>query len=322
MTPRSSASLPGDLPGRLAGLGGSVAAVATPFLDGEVDEKAVRSLCDRQARRGSAAIVVCGSTGEGASLSEMEQGVVIAAAVDGVAGRIPVIAGCSAPATAVAAALASNAARRGAAALLCSPPPYVKPTQEGIAAHVRAIGHAADLPVMLYDIPGRVGVAVTDQMVARLFEAGSIFAIKDAAGDLARPARLRALCGPGLIQMTGDDATAPAYRAMGGHGCISVTANVVPALCAQLHAAWDRADLPAAGRLRDLLAPLHDVLFLESNPIPLKAALLMLRLCSGELRLPLTRATAATRERLSHVLAGVLAAEEAASGKRPLALAR
>lgn len=318
MTPRSAP----EPAGGLAGLGGSLTALATPFLNGEVDLEAVHALCDRQARRGTAAVVVCGSMGEGASLSVAEQGAVIAAAVQGLAGRIPVIAGCGAPATAAAAALACSAARHGAAALLCSPPPYVKPTQEGIAAHVRAVGHAAGLPVMLYDIPGRVGVAVADQTVARLFEAGLVFALKDAGGDLARPARLRALCGPGLVQLTGDDATAAGHRAMGGHGCVSVTANVVPALCAQLHAAWDRADLPAVAQLRDVLAPLHDALFLESNPIPLKAALLMLRLCPGELRLPLTRASAATRERLSHVLSGVLAAEEAASGQRRLAMVR
>ena len=282
--------------GCLATLGGSLVALATPFRDGRLDTAALGRLCDRQAARGSAALVVCGSTGEAPALSAPEQARVVAVAVEAAAGRVPVIAGCSAPATEAAASLAFAAARNRAAALLCAPPPYVKPTQDGIATHVRAVAHTADLPVMLYDVPGRTGVAVADETAAWLFEHGLIAAIKDASGDLSRPARLRVLCGTELVQLSGDDATAPAYRAMGGHGCVSVTANLVPALCAQLHAAWDRGDLATFARLRDLLAPLHQALFLESNPIPLKAALCMLRLCTGELRLPLTRASGVMRD--------------------------
>jgi 4-hydroxy-tetrahydrodipicolinate synthase len=291
-------------------------ALATPFRAGAIDADAVAHLCERQVQRGTDAIVVCGSTGEGPALSLAEQARVVEVAVEAVAARVPVIAGCGAPATDAAVALAQNAVRSGAAALLCSPPPYVKPTQEGIIAHIRAVSRAAGLPVILYDVPGRAGVAIADETVTRLFEAGLVTAIKDAAGDLARPPRLRALCGAGLGQLTGDDATAAAYRAMGGHGCISVTANVAPALCAQLHAAWERGDLGCFARLRDLLAPLHDALFLESNPIPLKAALSVLRLCMGDLRLPLTRASLATRDRLALVLANVIAAEEEAAGKK------
>ena len=298
--------------GCLSGLTGSVTALATPLLKGDVDLEAVSMLCERQVKGGTAAIVVCGSTGEGASLTEAEQGSLIAAAVEAVGQRVPVIAGCNAGCTSSATSLAAAAARNGAAGLLCSPPPYVKPTQDGIMAHIRAITFAANLPIMLYDIPGRVGVAIDDDTIARLFEAGSIVALKDATANLARPPRLRALCGPGLVQMTGDDATACAYRAMGGHGCVSVTANLVPALCAQMHDAWDRGDMIVMARIRDQLAPLHDALFAEANPIPLKAALFALRLCSGELRLPLTRASAMTRHRLATVLVDVLAAEKAA----------
>ena len=301
-----------DRPNALSGLTGSVTALATPFLNGDVDLEAVGLLCERQVRGGTAAIVVCGSTGEGPSLTDEEQGAIVAAAVEAVGPALPIIAGCNAGCTAGAARLAGIALRNGAAGLLCSPPPYVKPTQEGIATHIRAITFAADLPIMLYDIPGRVGVAIEDETIARLFEAGFIAAVKDATANLARPPRLRALCGPNLVQMTGDDGTAAAYRAMGGQGCVSVTANVVPALCAQMHDAWDRGEHESMGRIRDLLAPLHDALFAESNPIPLKAALFALRLCSGELRLPLTRAATATRDRLATVLAGVLAAEKAA----------
>lgn len=308
--------------GCLAAPGGSLVALATPFLDGAVDVETFARLCDRQVRRGSAALVVCGSTGEAPALSACEQARLVAVAVEAAAGRVPVIAGCGAPATETAEALARAAARSGAAALLCAPPPYVKPTQDGIAAHVRAVAHAADLPVMLHDVPGRVGVAVADETVARLFAQGLIVALKDAGGDLSRPARLRTLCGDGLVQLSGDDATAPAYRAMGGHGCVSVTANLVPTLCAQLHAAWDRGDLAAFARLRDLLAPLHAALFLESNPIPLKAALCMLRLCAGEMRLPLTRATEGTRSRLAQVLTAVTQAENEVFVQPRLALVR
>ncbi len=308
MRPRKSAGLSHCL----TRLNGSVTALATPFLNGDVDLEAVSLLCERQVRAGTAGLVVCGSTGEGASLTEAEQGAVIAASVEAAGSAMPVIAGCNAASTAGACALAAMAARNGAAALLCSAPAYVKATQDGIMAHIRAVSLAADLPIMLYDIPGRVGVAVEDETIARLFEAGFIAAMKDATANLARPPRLRALCGPALVQMTGDDGTAAAYRAMGGHGCVSVTSNIVPGLCARLHEAWDGGDLEAMARIRDLLAPLHDALFAESNPIPLKAALFALRLCAGELRLPLTRATAATRDRLATVLSGVLTAERAA----------
>ncbi len=295
-------------------------ALATPFRDGQIDHAAIAALCERQVNRGAAAIVVCGSTGEAPALSAGEQGGLISAAVEAAAGRVDIVAGCGAPATDAAAALARAAARNGAAALLCAPPPYVKPLQDGIIAHVTAIARAAELPVILYDVPGRVGVAVKDETVAALFDRGVIAAIKDATGDLARPPRLRALCGDGLRQLSGDDATALAHRAMGGHGCISVTANLVPALCAQLHAAWDRADMATAARLRDLMAPLNDALFLESNPIPLKAALNVLRLCSGDLRLPLTRASRGVRDQLAALLPGIMAAEEEAAGKSRLVL--
>jgi 4-hydroxy-tetrahydrodipicolinate synthase len=302
--------------GRPAQFGGSIVALATPFRAGAIDAEAVSHLCERQAQRGTAAIVVCGSTGEGAALSMDEQARMVVVAAEAVSGRVPVIAGCGAPATDAAVALAQSAVRAGAAALLCSPTPYVKPTQDGIIAHIRAVSRAAGRPVILYDVPGRAGVAIADETVARLFEGGLITAIKDATGDLSRPPRLRALCGAGLGQLSGDDATAAGYRAMGGHGCVSVTANIAPALCAQLQAAWDRGDLGSFARIRDLLAPLHESLFLESNPIPLKAALSVLRLCPGDLRLPLTRASLATRDRLALVLASIIPAEEEAAGKK------
>ena len=301
--------------------GGSLVALATPFLDGALDEAALARMCERQVCAGTAALVVCGSTGEAAALTEDEQARAIRVAVATAAGRVPVIAGCSAAATDAAARLAATAVRHGADAVLSAAPCYVRPTQDGIAAHLRAVAHAADRPVMLYDIPGRTGVAIADATVAALFERRLIWALKDAAGDLGRVQRLRALCGAGLLQFGGDDVTAPAYRAIGGDGCVSVSANLVPALCAQLHAAWDRGNLPLFAATRDRLAPLHDALAAESNPIPVKAALAQLGLCGPQLRLPLTSATQATCARLAQVLEALMPAEAALGARPRLALA-
>jgi 4-hydroxy-tetrahydrodipicolinate synthase len=302
-------------------LRGSITALATPFRDGAIDERAFVRLCQRQIERGTTALVVCGSTGEAAALSPQEQASLIRLAVMAAAGRVPVIAGCGGPSTEAAGTIAGLAASCGAAAILCAPTPYVKPSQEGIIAHMRRLAHISDLPLIAYDVPGRIGVAIKDETVAMLFDRGLVVGIKDATADLARPPRLRALCGPDLIQLSGDDATAAAYRAAGGNGCISVTANIAPSLCASLHLSWDSGDLATFARTRDLLAPLHDALFVESNPVPLKAALEMLNLTTTDVRLPLIRAMEPTKDRLSHVLAQIMNREEWLASDRPHALA-
>lgn len=305
----------------LTGVGGSLTALATPFRQTRVDWDALSRLSERQIVRGTAALIACGSTGEAAGLTQPEYSRVVHAVVEAAAGRVPVIAGCTASSTSAAVALGIEAATAGADALLCAAPPYVKPTQDGIFTHIRAISHATDLPVVLYDVPSRASVAIADDTVARLYEAQYIVGLKDATADLSRPTRLRARCGDLFMQWSGDDATAPAYRAMGGNGCISVTANVTPALCALLHAAWDSGDLPRFSELRDLLDPLHAALFVESNPISVKAALASQKLCTNEVRLPLTRATPATEAKLRAVLAPIMAAEEPATSRPVLALA-
>jgi len=305
----------------ISGVGGSLTALATPFRDTRVDWDALSRLSERQIDRGTAALIVCGSTGEAAALTQSEYARAVHAVAEVAKGRVPVIAGCTALSTAAAIALGIEATAAGADALLCAVPPYVKPSQEGIFAHIRAIGHATDLPVVLYDVPSRSGVAISDDTVARLHDAELIVGLKDATADLSRPTRLRARCGDDFMQWSGDDATAPAYRAMGGLGCISVTANVAPALCALLHQAWDNGDLRRFAALRDLLDPLHAALFVESNPIPVKAALANLGLCSSEVRLPLTRAGSATGKKLLAVMAPVMQAEEHAARRPALALA-
>ena len=260
-------------------------------------------------------------TGEAPALHPEEQASLIRLAVGTAHGLTPVIAGCNGASTETAASIASLAVQCGASALLCAPTPYVKPSQEGIIAHMRTLAHISDLPLILYDVPGRVGVAIKDETIATLFGCGLVVGIKDATADLARLPRLRALCGPDLVQLSGDDATAAAYRAAGGQGCISVTANLTPSLCALMHRVWDAGDLASFTRIRDLLAPLHDALFIESNPIPLKAALAMLNLALSEMRLPLTRASEATKERLANILARVMSLEESVTVHPRYALA-
>ena len=307
--------------GKGLGLRGSMTALATPFSQGMVDQAAFVRLCQRQITRGTTALIVCGSTGEAAAMQAAEQATLIRLAVETANGQVPVIAGCAGSCSEAAAGIASLAAKSGAAALLCAPTPYVKPSQEGIIAHMRLLAHASDLPLILYDVPGRAGVAIRDETVATLFSRGLAIGLKDATGDLSRPPRLRALCGTDFCQLSGDDATAAAYRAAGGHGCISVTANLTPLLCSLMHRAWDTSDLTLFASIRDLLAPLHDALFNESNPIPLKAALGVLNLATEEVRLPLLRAAASTRDRLAELLGRIMNREEWMTSHQHYALA-
>ena len=307
--------------GKGIGLRGSMTALATPFSQGMVDQAAFVRLCQRQITRGTTALIVCGSTGEAAALQAAEQATLIRLAVETANGQVPVIAGCAGSCSEAAAGIASLAAKSGAAALLCAPTPYVKPSQEGIIAHMRLLAHASDLPLILYDVPGRAGVAIRDETVATLFSRGLAIGLKDATSDLSRPPRLRALCGADFSQLSGDDATAAAYRATGGHGCISVTANLTPLLCSMMHRAWDANDLTLFASIRDLLAPLHDALFIESNPIPLKAALGVLNLATEEVRLPLLRAAASTRDGLAQLLGRIMNREEWMTSHQHYALA-
>jgi len=301
----------------LTGIGGSLAALPSPFLDGHIDHASLANQAERQITHGTSGLVVCGSTGEASALTQDEYEQIVRVVVGVSAGRVPVIAGCTSASTANSVALAEKAMRAGAHGLLCAAPPYCKPTQEGIATHIGALAQVSDLPLILYDVPSRVGVAIDDATVACLFAAGLIVGIKDATADLSRPTRLSSLCGNHLLQLSGDDATQLAYRAMGGHGCISVTANIVPRLCALLHRAWDEGNFITVASLRDRLAPLHAALFTETNPIPLKAALAELGMCEAEVRVPLTHAEPATAERLRHTLQSIMPLERSAGSSGP-----
>ncbi|MFC3675294.1 4-hydroxy-tetrahydrodipicolinate synthase [Ferrovibrio xuzhouensis] len=291
-------------------LRGSIPALITPFRDGMVDHEALVTLADRQIRRGSAGLVAAGSTGEALSLTETEYRAVLTTVVTAARRRVPVIAGVSAASTELAIATARAAERADVDLLLCSMPYYLRPTQEGLFRHVRAVHDAVGIPLVLYDVPARTGCALSDETVARLYELPRVIGLKDATGDLARPHRLRRLAGDGLLQFSGDDATAVEHRIAGGQGCISVTANVVPGLCAALQAQFDAGNLDALRLLQRRLRPLTEALFLESNPIPVKRALHRLGFCADELRLPLMPLSTAADAVLAAELEVVWAAEE------------
>jgi 4-hydroxy-tetrahydrodipicolinate synthase len=302
-------------------LHGSCVALPTPFCYGTVDFLALEALCNRQIDAGTTALVPCGTTGEAPLLTAAEQQRVVEATVAAAAGRVPVIAGAGSNNTHTAVELARSAEQAGAQALLCVTPYYLKPTQTGLIAHFKAIHDAVDLPIILYDVPSRTACPMADVTIKRLADLPRIVGLKDATGDIPRVKQLRRRLGDRFILLSGDDASQAAFRLAGGDGCISVTANVAPALCAALQEACDRRDVDALAHLEAILAPLHAAMFLESNPIPVKRALHRMGFMVDGLRLPLTPLSPAADVQLAEVLRAVLPLEEderrrAASGRR------
>lgn len=291
---------------------GSLAALPTPYRFGKVDIEALEGLCDRLITDGTSALVPCGTTGEAPLLTPEEHRLVVARTVAVAAGRVPVIAGAGSNNTQTAVELARSAEKAGAAALLCVTPFYLKPSQAGLVAHFKAIHDAVELPLILYDVPSRTACALSDVTVRRLADLPRVVGLKDATGNIPRVPRLRRRLGARFLLLSGDDATQAAFRLAGGDGCISVTANVAPALCACLHRACDARDDAEIARLERILAPLHAALFLEANPIPLKRALHHLGLMGDGLRLPLTPLGPLDDQKLVQVLDTVAAAERAA----------
>jgi len=274
---------------------GSLTALITPFKDGKVDEAAFRKLVNWQIEEGTQGLVPCGTTGESPTLSHEEHNRVIELCVEEARGRVPVIAGTGSNATDEAIALTKHAREVGCDAVLSVTGYYNKPTQEGQYRHFMAIADAVDIPIVLYNIPGRAVVSISVETMARLAKHPNIIGVKDATADLMRPSRERLACGPNWLLISGEDGTALGYNAHGGSGCISVTANIAPRLCAEFQAACTAGDFAKARGYQDRLMPLHDALFCETSPAPVKYAASLLGLCSEDVRLPMAEASEGAR---------------------------
>jgi 4-hydroxy-tetrahydrodipicolinate synthase len=268
---------------------GSIPALVTPFRDGLIDEEAFRRFVDWQIANGSSALVPCGTTGESATLSYDEHYRVIELCIEQTAGRVPVIAGCGSNDTATAVRHMEFAKSAGATAALVVAPYYNRPNQDGIYAHYAHLAERNDLPIIVYNVPGRTVTDIQPDTMIRLASIPSIVGIKDASGNLARVSTHRIGCGPDFCQLSGNDDMAVAFNGAGGVGCISVTANVAPRLCADVQKACKDGDFARARALDDRLHPLHGALFSDASPGPTKYALTrLLDWMTGELRLPMT----------------------------------
>lgn len=277
---------------------GSCVALVTPFKKGKVDIDAFQKLVEWHIASGTHGLVPCGTTGETPTLSDSEHKSLIEACIEAAAGRVPVIAGAGSNATEKALELARFAEKSGADGILVVTPYYNKPSQEGMFQHYKTLNDKQGLPVILYNVPGRTGVELSVETVIRLGALKRIVAIKDASIDLTRPLLIRRALGDDFIQLSGEDGTVAAYLAQGGHGCISVTANVAPKLCAQLHNSWQKKDWKTFTKVRDALMPLHKTLFAETNPAPAKYFLSKMGKIENSLRLPLLPVSAPTRKLL------------------------
>jgi 4-hydroxy-tetrahydrodipicolinate synthase len=287
---------------------GSIPALITPFRGGILDERAFQAIVERQIAEGSGALVPCGTTGESATLSLEEHVRVVTLCVEAAARRVPVIAGAGSNNTAHAVELAGRAKSAGADAVLVVTPYYNKPSQDGVYAHFKAINDAVDIPIVVYNVPGRTVTDISVDTMGRLAKLANVIGVKDASADLSRVARHRALCGGKFIQLSGEDPSAVGFNAHGGQGCISVTANVAPRLCAEMQEATLKGDFGGARAIDDKLAPLHKALFAEPSPSPAKYACSLLGLCKDEVRLPLLACSDAAKAQIKSAMthAGLL----------------
>ena len=283
---------------------GSIPALVTAFRDEALNEGAYRAFVDWQIAEGSHGLVPCGTTGEGATLESAEHRRAIEICVEAAAGRVPVIAGCGSNDTRQAIALTRAAKDAGADAALHVPPYYNRPNQEGIYAHLAAVAEAVDLPIVLYNVPSRTITDISVETMGLLAKLANVVAVKDATGNLARVSAQRAACGEDFIHLSGNDDMALGFNAMGGMGCISVTANVAPRLCADFQNAMLSGDWQAALRLQDKLYPLHAALFSDASPGPVKYAVNRVRPdFPATLRLPMTPPSEASRKAVDAALA-------------------
>ncbi|KAF0222406.1 MAG: dihydrodipicolinate [Rhodospirillaceae bacterium] len=282
---------------------GSITALITPFRDGSVDDSAFQDFVAWQIAEGTHGVVPCGTTGESPTLSHDEHKRVVELCVEVAKGKIPVIAGTGSNSTDEAIALTRHAKAAGADAALVVAPYYNKPSQEGLFRHYEAIVNAVDLPVIVYNIPGRSVVNISVETFARLAKLPNIVGVKDATADLARPLQMRVALGDKFCQLSGEDATATAFNAQGGVGCISVTSNIAPKLCADMQNAWAAGDLATCFAIRDKLMPIHDAMFCETSPAPVKYAASLLGKSTDQVRLPLVPASDAARTKVKAALA-------------------
>jgi 4-hydroxy-tetrahydrodipicolinate synthase len=288
---------------------GSMPALITPLKDDAVDEAAFRKIVAWQIREGSHGLVPVGTTGESPTLTPEEHKRVIEICIEEAAGKVPVIAGTGSNSTAEAIEYTEHAKSAGADAALVVVPYYNKPTQEGLYQHFKAIADAVDIPIFVYNVPGRTVANISVETLARLSkDCRNIVGTKDASADLTRPSRQRLMSGEGFIQLSGEDGTALGFNAHGGVGCISVTANIAPRLCSEFQEATLSGDYRKALKLQDRLMPLHHALFIETSPSPVKYAASLLGLCSAEARLPMVPVSESTKKsvRDAMVHAGLL----------------
>lgn len=281
---------------------GSIVAIVTPFKNGAVDEKALSELIEWHLKEGTNAIVPCGTTGESATLDYEEHYRVIEIAIKVVNGRVPVIAGTGANATDETIMITQKAKELGADGALLVSPYYNKPTQEGLYRHYRTVAEKVDIPIVLYNVPGRTAVNMLPQTVARLAEIKNIVAIKEATGDMRQASDIIRLCGERITVISGDDFTTFTLLALGGKGVISVSANVAPRDVASMLKAWEEGKIDEARRLHFKLEPLNQAMFIETNPIPAKTALSMMGKIQEEFRLPLCPMSNDNKEKLRNVL--------------------
>jgi len=274
---------------------GSICALITPFRDGVVDEPAYEAFVDWQISEGTNGLVPCGTTGESPTLSHDEHRRVVEICISISNGRVPVIAGAGSNSTEEAISLTQHAKDAGADGALVVVPYYNKPTQEGLYQHYKAINDAVDIPVIIYNIPGRSVVDMSIDTMARLAKLANIVGVKDATNDVSRATRQKIAIGGDFVQLSGEDGTQMGFLAQGGDGCISVTANIAPKPMAEFHKAWRDGDIATAQALNQRLMPLHVGLFCESNPGPVKFGATLLEKCRGDVRLPLAAISAESR---------------------------
>ncbi|MEE2933403.1 MAG: 4-hydroxy-tetrahydrodipicolinate synthase [Pseudomonadota bacterium] len=284
---------------------GSMTALITPFRDGKVDEKAFQSFVEWQIEQGTHALVPVGTTGESPTLSHSEHKRVVELCIEATAGRVPVIAGAGSNSTEEAIAFTRHAETSGADGALSVCPYYNKPSQEGMYLHFKAVAESANIPILIYNIPGRSVADLSIETMAKLANIQNIVGVKDATADLSRPLASRLAIGDEFLQISGEDATIAAFLAQGGHGCISVTSNVAPKACADLHNAWQEGDMERFKTLRDLLMPLHEAIFCEPSPAPAKYGVHLLRDLSYDVRLPLISLTETGQARMRDAMVKV-----------------